>query len=213
MHRIVQHQLSPSCVSPPKKLLLLSVPIAQHIAVIAVVVLGCLVLTGCGLGNNSLIGKATDEVEPTASAEVSGAVATIVKVLDGDTVDVKLSGNTERVRLIGIDTPEATGGILPAECFGDEASVFTKLLLPVGTQVLLTRDQQPRDRYGRLLAYIHRATDGLFVNLEIVSQGYAEALIIEPNNIYADHFYTAAHTARQEGLGLWSSCGNADVRI
>ena len=135
----------------------------------------------------------------------------MVEVVDGDTVDVKVADRTERVRLIGIDTPEATGGFLPVECYGDEASAFTKTLLPVGTEVLLTRDVEARDRYDRLLAYVHRAGDGLFVNLEIAASGYAEALIIEPNSTHAGAFYAAAAAARDQGLGLWGACGSADV--
>ena len=134
-----------------------------------------------------------------------------MEVVDGDTVVVKVAGQAERVRLIGIDTPEKAGGFLPAECYGEEATVFTAALLPVGTEVGLTRDVEARDRYDRLLAYIHRAGDGLFVNLEIAAQGYAEALVIEPNTTHADAFYAAAALARDKGLGLWGACGNADV--
>lgn len=135
----------------------------------------------------------------------------MVEVVDGDTVVVEVAGRTERVRLIGIDTPEATGGFLPAECYGDKATDFTRSLLPEGTEVRLTRDTEARDRYDRLLAYVHRADDGLFVNLEIATNGFAEALVIEPNAIHADSFYAAAASARDQGLGLWSECGSADV--
>ena len=133
------------------------------------------------------------------------------EVVDGDTVVAEVAGRTERVRLIGIDTPEATGGFLPVECYGDEASAFTRSLLPPGTEVRLTRDLEARDRYNRLLAYVHRAGDGLFANLEIAANGYAEALIIEPNTTHADAFYAAAATARDQGMGLWGTCGSADV--
>ena len=135
----------------------------------------------------------------------------MVEVVDGDTVVVQVADRTERVRLIGIDTPETTGGYLPAECYGDEATVFTRSLLPEGTEVSLTRDVEARDRYDRLLAYVHRSGDGLFVNLEIAANGYAKALVIEPNTIHADAFYTTAARARDQGLGLWSDCGSADV--
>lgn len=135
----------------------------------------------------------------------------MVEVVDGDTVVVQIADRTERVRLVGIDTPEATGGFLPAECYGDEATVFTRSLLSEGTKVLLTRDVEARDRYDRLLAYVHRSGDGLFVNLEIAASGFAEALVIEPNTTHADAFYAAAANARDQGLGLWSECGSADV--
>ncbi len=134
----------------------------------------------------------------------------MVEVIDGDTVIVKVSGQTESVRLIGIDTPESTGGFLPAECYGDEATAFTRSLLPPGTAVRLTRDIEPRDRYDRLLAYLHRDHDGLFVNLEITTRGYADVSVIEPNTVHADAFYRSANQARREGLGLWGACGSAD---
>ncbi|WP_419848564.1 thermonuclease family protein [Candidatus Poriferisocius sp.] len=166
------------------------------------------VLTGCSGGSAS---QPSDSPEPAAA--IVGAAATVVEVVDGDTVVVQIADRTERVRLIGIDTPEATGGFLPVECFGDEASAFTRSLLPADTEVRLTRDVEARDRYDRLLAYVYRAADGLFVNLEIAANGYAEALVIEPNAIHADAFYGAAARARDQGLGLWDACGSADVLL
>jgi len=158
-------------------------------------------MVGCAGGPPSKSGTPLDP---------AGAAATVVEVVDGDTLVVQVAGRTERVRLIGIDTPEATGGFLPVECYGDEATAFTTALLQVGTEVRLTRDTEARDRYDRLLAYVHRSEDGLFVNLEIAVQGYAEALVIEPNTTHASAFYSAAATARDQGLGLWGRCGNAD---
>ncbi len=165
-----------------------------------------LALFGCSGSSASQLGNS-----PESTAATVGIAATVTEVIDGDTVVVEVAGRSERVRLIGIDTPEATGGFLPAECYGDEATAFTSALLPIGTDVRLTRDIEGRDRYERLLAYVHRSGDGLFVNLEIAAQGYAEALIIEPNTIHADDFYTAAAHARDQGMGLWSACGSADV--
>ena len=168
-----------------------------------------LAAVGCTPGSGGLTSQPGRSPEPAAA--LAGAAAIVVEVVDGDTVEVKVADRTERVRLIGIDTPEATGGFLPVECYGDEASAFTKTLLPVGTEVLLTRDVEARDRYDRLLAHVHRAGDGLFVNLEIAASGYAEALIIEPNSTHAGAFYAAAATARDQGLGLWGACDSADV--
>ncbi|MYG58121.1 MAG: thermonuclease [Acidimicrobiia bacterium] len=165
-----------------------------------------LALAGCAANPTNPTGNSS---EPAAA--MVGAAATVVEVVDGDTVVVEVVGRTERVRLIGIDTPETIGGFLPAECYGDEATVFTRSLLPEGTEVRLTRDIEARDRYDRLLAYVHRAGDGLFVNLEIAANGYAEALVIEPNTTHADAFYAAAANARNQGLGLWDACGSADV--
>ncbi|MCA1670958.1 MAG: thermonuclease family protein, partial [Actinobacteria bacterium] len=132
-----------------------------------------------------------------------------VRVIDGDTVVVSFAGREENVRLIGIDTPESTDPSQPAECFGAEASERTAELLPAGTEVRLERDVEARDRYARLLAYVFRKPDDLFVNLALVEEGYAATLTIEPNVAYVDRFVAAATDAREQGLGLWSTCGPA----
>jgi micrococcal nuclease len=135
-----------------------------------------------------------------------GANGTIERVIDGDTVDIEIGGRTERVRLIGIDTPETVKPNSPVECFGPEASSFTKRLLPEGTRVLVVRDVEARDDYDRLLAYVYRADDDLFVNLEIVRQGYAALLTFPPNVAHVDDFVAAARAAEAADLGLWSAC-------
>lgn len=180
-------------------------------AVAALLAAGLLAASGCAASADDAVDQHSTLSEPTAT--LTGAPATVVEVVDGDTVVVDVVGQTERVRLIGIDTPEVDGGFLPAECYGEEASAFTKSLLPVGTEVRLTRDAEARDRYDRLLAYVYRAGDGLFVNLEIAARGYAEALVIEPNTMHAPAFYRAASDARNQGLGLWEACGSADVLL
>ena len=135
------------------------------------------------------------------------AMATVTRVIDGDTIDVRIDGREERVRLIGIDTPESVRPDAPVECYGPEASAFTHELLPEGSAVRLTRDVVGRDDYGRVLAYVRRAADGLFVNEEIVRQGYARPLTIEPNDTFAAVFVDAAAAAEALGRGLWSACG------
>ncbi len=99
--------------------------------------------------------------------------ATVTQVVDGDTIDVRIGGRDERVRLIGIDTPETKKPNTPIECYGPEASAFTASILPAGTQVRLERDVVGRDDYGRLLAYVHLTeasgpTD-TFVNRRIIA--------------------------------------------
>ncbi|MCY3561909.1 MAG: thermonuclease family protein [bacterium] len=144
----------------------------------------------------------------------AAARAEIRRVLDGDTVEaVFADGGSEIIRLIGIDTPEKPGGHLPAECFGAEAGAFTAALVPPGTPVLLTGGSEPRDVYDRLLAYVHRASDGLLVNMAIAREGYAEALSIPPNTDYATQFAAAVDAARAENLGLWAACGGADTPL
>ena len=136
--------------------------------------------------------------------------ATVTSVIDGDTIDVDIGGRTERVRLIGIDTPETKQPDSPIECYGPEASAFTASLLPVGMAVRIERDIVGRDDYGRLLGYVHLVdADGqptTFVNLEIVEQGYATPLSIEPNSAFARDFAAAARRAERSDLGLWAAC-------
>lgn len=129
-------------------------------------------------------------------------------MVDGDTVDVVIEGRTERVRLIGIDTPEVEHDGRPGECYGTAASAFTAAMLPPGTEVRIERDVVARDHYGRLLGYLHR-DDGLFVNEEIVRRGFATPLTIEPNSMHAARFVAAAAAAEREGLGLWDRCNES----
>jgi micrococcal nuclease len=132
--------------------------------------------------------------------------AVIAKDVDGDTVDVSVHGHHERLRLIGIDTPETKDPRKPVQCYGPEASARTAALLPVGTAVRLERDEEPRDDYGRLLAYVYRAGDGLFVNLELAREGMAVVLSIKPNTAYAPVIAAAVDQARAARLGLWGHC-------
>ncbi|MBA3606138.1 MAG: thermonuclease family protein [Acidimicrobiia bacterium] len=150
-------------------------------------------LTAASCGNDA----------PVVAAPGVGAVELVV---DGDTIDVIIDGTGERVRLLGIDTPETHVDDGPPECYGPEAAAFTTSLLPVGTTVRLERDIVGRDDYGRLLAYVYRADDGLLVNEELLRQGYAQPLTIEPNGILADRFVAAAVAAEAAGVGLWAAC-------
>jgi len=130
----------------------------------------------------------------------------VKKVVDGDTLDVALSGRTERVRLLGIDTPESVKPETPVQCFGVEASSRLRALLPDGTAVRLVPDREERDRFGRLLAYVYRQPDGLFVNLDLVRGGYAQVLTFPPNVAHAPELERAGRTARQSRRGLWGAC-------
>ncbi len=160
-------------------------------------------------------GPDTAPAPPQASAAPVGTLesnAVVGDVVDGDTIDVVIDGREDRVRLTGIDTPEiahAASGTRPetfGECFGDEAAAYTASLLPVGAQVRLERDVVGRDDYGRILAYVYRADDGIFVNYEIVRQGYAQPLSIPPNTTFAELMVDAARAAEVDDVGLWSAC-------
>jgi micrococcal nuclease len=132
--------------------------------------------------------------------------AVMIGVVDGDTIDVAIDGHRERVRLIGIDTPETKKPDTPVECFGPEATTFTTSLLPADTALHLERDIVARDDYGRMLAYVYLATDGTFVNLTIIRQGFARPLTIAPNSAHADVFVAEAHAAEADDIGLWGAC-------
>lgn len=137
------------------------------------------------------------------------AAAHVVRVVDGDTIKVRLDhgGATERVRYIGIDTPESVKPGTPVQCFAKRASAENERLLQAGgDRVRLRFDAERRDRYGRLLAYVYRSSDGALVNAELVRGGYADTLEIAPNVALAGRFAGLQREARAEGRGLWSAC-------
>jgi micrococcal nuclease len=130
---------------------------------------------------------------------------TVVRVVDGDTIRVRLGGVEERVRYIGVDTPESVKPGTPVQCFAKAASAFNTRMV-AGRRVRLVGDAEARDRYGRLLAYVYREPDGLFVNAELVRRGYAHTMTIPPNVRYAGRFSALARSARQGARGLWAAC-------
>lgn len=139
-------------------------------------------------------------------APEEAGTARIVRLVDGDTVVVDIGGREEHVRLLGIDTPESVDPRSPVECYGREAAAKTAELLPPGTAVRLVRDVEARDRYSRLLAYVYRIDDGTFVNLALVSEGFATTLTYPPNVAHADELNAAAARARNDRRGLWAAC-------
>jgi micrococcal nuclease len=132
-------------------------------------------------------------------------IARVIKVVDGDTLEVEVDTGRERVRLLGIDTPETVHPTKPVECFGPEASARMKQLAPPGTELRLERDTELRDRFGRLLAYAFLA-DGTFINRSMVTDGFATTLPIDPNRAYRQDLSAAESEARDQGRGLWSAC-------
>ena len=132
-------------------------------------------------------------------------VATIIRVIDGDTVVLRLQGEIETVRLIGVDTPETVHPTKPVECFGPEASAFTHSVLKPKTQVRVQRDVEARDRYQRLLIYLY-LIDGTFVNQELLRLGFARTMSIAPNTAFATRFASIETVARENQIGLWLKC-------
>jgi micrococcal nuclease len=125
------------------------------------------------------------------------------RVVDGDTVEVLIDGRREDVRLIGIDTPESVEPGMPVECFGPQASHFTRRLAE-GRRVRLVFGAERRDRYGRLLAYVHLGPT--FVNAVLVRRGLARTLTIPPNDRYAPLLRGLELAAARAGRGLWGAC-------
>jgi micrococcal nuclease len=131
--------------------------------------------------------------------------ATVTRVVDGDTVKVSIGGRRETVRYIGVDTPETHRPGTPVQCLGQAATDYNRRLV-AGRAVLLRTDAELRDRYGRLLAYVYRRADGLFVNAALVRDGFAAILTIPPNVAHAGELRRLERHARQAGEGLWREC-------
>jgi micrococcal nuclease len=135
--------------------------------------------------------------------------ATVVHVSDGDTITVEfgtsgLGERTERVRILGADTPEVVDPRKPVQCYGPEASAYTKARLAPGTRVTLETDAEVRDKYGRLLAYVY--VRGARYDDELLRLGYARLLIIPPNGVHARAMLSAELEARAARRGLWGVC-------
>jgi micrococcal nuclease len=136
---------------------------------------------------------------PVARGSPASGPVLVARVIDGDTIQL---ASGERVRLIGVDTPETKHPQKPVERFGHEASAFTKHLVE-GKRVRLEFDQERRDKYGRTLAYVFLG-DGTFVNAEIIRQGYGFAYTRFPFR-HLDEFRRLEREARESGRGLWAT--------
>lgn len=129
--------------------------------------------------------------------------AYVTRVVDGDTAEVQIGEREEDVRYIGIDTPETVKPESPVECFGQQASEFNHRLVEF-KRVRLVFDQERRDPYGRLLAYVYLGDR--FVNAELVRKGFAETLTIPPNDRFAERLKRLEIAAARAGRGLWGAC-------
>ncbi|MCQ4087678.1 thermonuclease family protein [Saccharibacillus sp. JS10] len=191
--------------------------------VITIVVLAILLFTTPGRELlNNIVGRDgkeqtqsqqpnTSEQTATTPAPVEGRVsATVERIVDGDTVIVNLAdGSRERVRMLLIDTPETKKEGTPVQPFGLEASEYTKKLL-TGKSVELEFDQEQRDQYDRMLAYIY--LDNKMVNTELLEKGLARVVVYQPNDKYIDEFRDIQAKAKKAKIGVWSVEGYADNR-
>ncbi|HEX3736101.1 MAG TPA: thermonuclease family protein [Solirubrobacterales bacterium] len=138
---------------------------------------------------------------PGASQRLAGKV---VRAVDGDTLEVEIDGGrTETVRLIGVDTPETVKPGVPVQCFGPRASRFEHRGVE-GHRVRLLTGVEPRDFYGRLLAYAW--VKGRFLEVELLRRGLARTLTFHPNDRFAARFERLEQTAARAGKGLWNGC-------
>ena len=132
--------------------------------------------------------------------------ARVLRVVDGDTIEVTLRGETRRVRLLLVDTPEVHGG---EECYGPEASAYVSSLLPEGAELRLERDVTDADRFSRLLRYVYLA-DGRMLNELLVEGGYATVYRFPSDVRHEQRLRDAEERAREAGAGLWTACEAAD---
>lgn len=142
--------------------------------------------------------------ESDPEAGPASTMALVTRVVDGDTVEARIGGEIEDVRLIGVDTPETVKPGEPVQCFGPRASAFTHRQLE-GEQVRLVFGVERRDVYGRLLAYVY-LRDRLF-NSTLLRRGLARSLTIPPNDRFAALFQRLELRAARAGVGLWGACG------
>jgi micrococcal nuclease len=151
--------------------------------------------------------QAQKVVQEVATPQVAGEKIenatwmTVGRVVDGDTIELSTG---EKIRYIGINTPETVDPRRGVQCFGHEASAFNKKFVE-GKRVRLEADVTDKDKYGRLLRYVY-LEDGTFVNLALVEQGYADVYTYPPNVRYSAQFRAAALSARHANLGLWGAC-------
>lgn len=134
--------------------------------------------------------------------------ARVMRAVDGDTLLVRLSsGERERVRVIGVDTPEDVAPGRPVQCWSRRAAAYTRGLVE-GRLVVLTPGRERTDRYGRTLAYVAR-DDGVSLEEALLRGGYARTLAISPNVDRAAHYAALERVARAAGRGLWGACPDA----
>lgn len=202
-----RHHAQHTSTSPHKQTLRSSTPVAKVVSArVRLVQFASLVVIISALG-------AGCAAEPNHTTQAQDPPK-VQEVIDGDTIVVRFpDGQSEVVRLLGVDTPETVDPSRPEQCFGAEASAFVAETLPPGTEVRLERDIEARDQFGRLLAYVFRSDDGRFINAELLSGGYADISIYAPNDGYVEVLEANLTQAKTQSAGLWSACGGPDVAI
>lgn len=135
------------------------------------------------------------------AAAQSTLEATVTRIVDGDTIHVRVDGRLEKVRYIGVNTPEVHHPRKAEEPGGRAAAAVNRDLVN-GRRVRLELDMQSRDRYGRLLAYVWM--DETMINAELVRRGFAQAMTVPPNVRHQSLFLKLQREAREARRGLWA---------
>lgn len=143
-------------------------------------------------------GSSTEDAPKTETE-----IATVVRVIDGDTIVVNLSGTEERVRYVGIDTPELARNGKQAECMGEEAKGQNEFLV-LGQEVTLKRDISDKDKYGRLLRYVY--VEDVLVQEQLVEGGFAEVFYYKPDITKYKELKDLEKKAKENQEGMWGSC-------
>lgn len=171
-------------------------------APIILVLFAVIVITNLGSGIDA------GGIFPELKAEGRTVRGKVVRVIDGDTLEVRTAQGKETVRMLGIDTPETVRPGVAVECGGPQASAFMKRLAE-GTSVKLVTDptQDERDRYGRLLAYVYPSFGQVTYQQRILAAGWAEVYVYGRKFRRHKIFAEAEGRARAKGAGVWSLCG------
>jgi len=153
----------------------------------SVIVVSILLLAGCSMNG---------EAPASGGGPQGGETARVVQVIDGDTIDVNLNGQQVRVRYVGVNTPERD-----QSCYSEARAANSSMVS--GQTVTLVRDTSDTDQYGRLLRYIY--VGDTFVNEQLIRGGWAEVVVYQPDDQYADDFRRLEQQAAQAGLGCHPS--------
>jgi endonuclease YncB( thermonuclease family) len=175
---------------------------AARIGLLGLAAMVAVLLAGCRPEQPPRLATSPAERAAWPPVPSDAIAARVERVVDGDTFVAAIAGRSERVRLIGVDTPETVDPDRPVQPYGKEASSFAKRMLTHRT-VRLEGDVEPRDRYGRLLAYVW-LPDGTFWNALLAAEGYAQLITIPPDVSYAGLFRDLVGEARAANRGLWA---------
>ena len=174
-------------------------PVRTFLAIPLVLLLACTTATVTVTGDR----RAPVAASPSGASN-GKPLATVTRVVDGDTAHVLFRGRDVTVRFIGVDTPETVAPGQPIECYGPEASHFTTRKL-TGKRIRLEFDVDRIDPFGRTLAYLWMDDDSLF-NETLVRRGFAMVATYPPDTRYLQRFEAAQRVAKAAGRGLWGAC-------